>query len=70
MSAPSRPPDWESWPREEKIAYLAAYESRAALLSKVLSAADQRHEPRIGPQRYVKKHELAAILLALEESCQ
>lgn len=68
MNSDMRPHNWDSWPREEQIAYVAAYESRAALLSKVLSAADVRHEPRIDAKRYVKKTELAAILLALEES--
>jgi hypothetical protein len=67
MSPDARPPAWDSWPREERINYLASYESRAALLSKVLSAAGQRHEPRIDAQRYIKKRELAAILLTLEE---
>jgi len=62
-----RPPAFDDWPVEAKLEHLDLVHTRAGLIEMLLATAGYRPEREINSRSRLRKTELAAILLHVEE---
>jgi hypothetical protein len=61
------PPEFEQWPRERRLHYLEEMMTREHLMRSSLHAAGHDLDRDLSSRTRLRKRELAAILLALQE---